>query len=128
MIEAVPVSGASRRSVADVLNDILGNVNRMIRSEVRLVKAEARDELAAIGTSAPLMVAGAMLSGFSLGFLLLGGFLYLETVAAPWVAALIVGGATALLAALMLAAAFKRIAARPAARENATIPRMEQSR
>ena len=107
MTDVTAVSGAPPRSVAAVLHDMLGNVDRMMRLEFRLAKAEARDELVSLGGAAKLVVAGAALGWFALGFLLIGAFLLLQTMEAPWLAAVIVGGSTALVAAALLLAGLR---------------------
>jgi hypothetical protein len=48
------------RSISDVLQDIVGNIQEIIRSEVRLAKGELRDESIKVKAAAPLLVIGAV--------------------------------------------------------------------
>ncbi len=125
MIDTVPAIGASRRSVAAVLHDIVGNIDRMIRSEIRLAKAEAHDDLAAVGGAATLVVAGAALGWLSVAFLLVGAFLLLQTREPPWLAALIVGMGTAVVAGVTLFAGLKNLARTRASQRRLPKSRME---
>lgn len=78
------------RSFTDVLEDIVGNVQNIIRSEVRLAKAEIQEEAIKAGKAARIAGSGALLGLFAIGFLLLTCFFALAMAVAPWLAALIV--------------------------------------
>jgi hypothetical protein len=115
MIERVPTDSPSRRSVAAVLHDILGNVDHLVRSEIRLAKAEVREELGAAGDSAKFLVAGAAVAYLALAFLLVCVFFLLETIASPWAAALAVAFGTGIIAAVLISSGLKKVQrARPA--------------
>lgn len=78
------------RSIADVLQDIVGNVQEIVRSELRLAKSELQDELTKIKAAAPLLliaVGAALLAGF---FLAWTAFYALALVLPMWAAALVV--------------------------------------
>ena len=49
------------RSVSDVLQDIFGNVQDIVRSEVRLAQAEIKTEAAKTARAAKSLIAGAVL-------------------------------------------------------------------
>jgi uncharacterized membrane protein YqjE len=94
------------RSIGSLVNDIVGNVQEIIRSEVRLAKAEVTEELSKARRAMIWLVAGAVLATMAFGFLLLTAVYVLEHFFQPWVAALIValgsgaiGGALAALGA-----------------------------
>ena len=110
------------RSLLDVLTDIFGNLEDIVRSELRLAKAEITDEL----RSAKLSVLGlgiALLTGaFSVLFLLLSGMYALRPLLTPWAAALVIAGA----AALVSGTAFVLSAQRMRARRN-IVPRTTAS-
>jgi uncharacterized membrane protein YqjE len=93
--------GNGYRSFSEVLEGIVGNVQEIIRSEVRLAKAEVREETGKAAKAARVLGIGALLALYALGFLLLTGLHALEIVFAPWLAAMIVtllvGGAAAIL-------------------------------
>jgi len=105
------------RSVADVLQDIIRDVQEIVRSEVRLAKTELREEVAKAKTAAGLLGAAAIAALFAVFFVLLTIVYALTLVMASWAAALIVGLALAVLATVMVMTGlnqFKQIQATPA--------------
>jgi uncharacterized membrane protein YqjE len=88
------------RSVSAVLHDIVGNVQDIVRSEMRLAKTELREELGKSRNAGILLGVGVLLLTFGLVFLLLAAVYALSAVVPDWAAALIVGGGVALIAAL----------------------------
>jgi uncharacterized membrane protein YqjE len=96
------------RSLADVLQDIVANIQEIVRSEVRLAKAEIREEGLKAGRAAAMLGAGALLGVYAIGFLLFTGVRALELVVAPWLAGLIVTVVVALTAAVMIQVGRKR--------------------
>jgi len=104
------------RSIGSLVNDIVGNVQEIIRSEVRLAKAEVTEELTKARRAMIWLVAGAVLATMAFGFLLLTVVYVLAHFFQPWVAALIValgsgaiGGALAAVGASQI----KRVSLRP---------------
>ena len=96
------------RSLAEVLQDIVANIQEIFRSEFRLAKAEINEETAkAVRSSVPLVI-GVLLSLYALGFLLLAIVHGLSTVVQPWLAALIVGVAVLVVAIALISAGRKR--------------------
>lgn len=93
------------RSIADVLGDIAGNVQHIVRAEVRLAKAELREDLAKARRTAVLFGAGAVMGGLALGFALLAATYALATVVAPPIAALIVAAGAAVIAFVCISVA-----------------------
>jgi uncharacterized membrane protein len=91
------------RSSAEVVQDLVRNVQEILRSEVRLAKAEITEEAKKAGQSAALSAGGAILSIFGLG-LLLWAAVYALSLALPlWAAALIIGVLVGIVAGIMLA-------------------------
>src|SRR5512141_1197797 len=90
------------RSVSDVLRDILGNLQDIVRSEVHLAKAEFKTETGHAAKAAKPLIAGAVLSLYAGGLLLLALVFGLSLVLPPWMAALSVGGLVALLATILI--------------------------
>jgi uncharacterized membrane protein YqjE len=85
------------RSIADVLQDIVGNVQEIVRSELRLAKSELRDQLVKVKAAAPLLLIGigaALLAAF---FLAWTAFYALALVIPMWAAALVVAVALGLM-------------------------------
>jgi uncharacterized membrane protein YqjE len=90
------------RSFTELLENIVDNIQGIIRSEVRLAKAEIREETSKASRAGAVLAAGAVLGLYGLGFLLLTGVYALEQVMAPWLSALIVGVVVALISAILL--------------------------
>jgi len=80
---------ARERSMADVVKDIIGNVQDMIRSEVRLAKAELREETTRTMGGAKMLGIAAGLGFFAGAFLLTGIALLLALVMPAWIATLL---------------------------------------
>jgi uncharacterized membrane protein YqjE len=99
---------AEDRSFSDVLQDILHNVQEIVRSEVRLAKTEIREEAEKAKSSAVLLGGGAVAAIFAILFLLLMIVHALSLAMPSWAAALLVGATLAVVATLMLTAAVKR--------------------
>lgn len=89
--------GTPDRSITEVLQDILGNVQSIIRSEVKLAKSEVMDEIAKLKAAAPLLIIGGATALLATLFLVWTLVYLLALVVPLWAAALIV---TAVLAAV----------------------------
>lgn len=96
------------RPISAVLHDILGNVQHIVRAELRLAKTEAAEELGKLRTAGMLFGAGALLLIPCLLFLLLAAVYALSLVVAGWAAALIVGAAVGVIAAMCIGAGVRR--------------------
>lgn len=92
----------SERSFAELLQDILANVQEIIRSEFRLAKTEVREEVAKARKSVSTLGAGVVIALYALGFLLLAAVHALQMVMPAWLAALIVGTVVAIIAAALI--------------------------
>jgi uncharacterized membrane protein YqjE len=98
------------RSMSDVVKDIISNVQEMVRSEVRLAKAELRQELNESMAAGKLMAAGAGLAFFAALFgltaiaLLLGTFIWL------WASFLIVSAVLGIAGMVLLSKGRSRFA------------------
>jgi uncharacterized membrane protein YqjE len=79
------------RSMAEILQDIIADVQEIVRSEFRLAKAEVQEETAKIARSGVPLIVGLLLGLYALGFLLLAMVHALSLVVDAWLAALIVG-------------------------------------
>jgi Putative Actinobacterial Holin-X, holin superfamily III len=80
-----------QRSVPELLQNIVNNLQEIIRSEFRLAKTEFRDEVGKAAKPAAAFGTGLVLSLYGIGFLLLAAVYGLSTIMAGWVAALLVG-------------------------------------
>jgi uncharacterized membrane protein YqjE len=99
----------NHRSVAEVLQDIFGNVQELIRSEFRLAKAETREEVSKVAKFSVILGAGLVLVVYAVGFLLLTIMYALETTLVPWLAALIVAVGVMMIAMVAVSIGRKRM-------------------
>lgn len=108
-IEEIATRAEHRRSVHDVLYDIVGNIQDIFRSEVQLAKTEMQDQVAAAVTPAATLGVGLVLAIHALGLLLLALVYAVATVVPMWSAALLVSAATAIVAVLFIRLGSKRL-------------------
>jgi len=92
------------RSIASVLGDIVGNVQQIIRAEVRLAKVEVGEEIARAGRGGVIAAAGVLFCAMALGFVLLAAVYALTLVWPAWAAALTVGVAVGVIGAVCIRA------------------------
>ncbi len=90
------------RPISEVLKDIFGNVQEMIRSEIRLARVEMREEAGKTLSSAQMMAIGGVLGLFALGFVLVAIAQALATVMPNWAASLVVGVVLGLIGVALL--------------------------
>jgi uncharacterized membrane protein len=90
------------RSVAEVLGDVLGNLQDILRSEIGLARAQARAELRTFRSAGVLMVIGALGGLLSAFFLLFAIVAALSLVISIWAAALLVAIVMAVVCAVLL--------------------------
>jgi len=91
------------------MQDIVTNVQQIIRSEVLLAKTEAKEEGLRAAKAARLLGGGAAVAFYALGFLLLFCVYALATAIAAWAAALIVAAGLGITAAVLLRTGIKRL-------------------
>ena len=90
------------RPLSDVLQDILKNVQELIRSEFKLAKTEVAQDAKAAAFSAVWLVAGAVCALTAWAFSLWTAAFALAQVVPLWLATLLVAGAMAAAAAVLL--------------------------
>ena len=93
----------NERSVSEVLQDIFGNVQDIVRSEVRLAKVELKTEASQTAKAGKPLLAGVVLGFYAGGLLLLALVYGLSVVLPPWMAALSVGVVVSLMATILIA-------------------------
>jgi len=91
-----------QRKVSDVLQDIVGNIQQIIRSEVVLAKVEIKEKAQRASKPAAVMATGTVLGLYGVGFLLLALVYGLSLAVPPWLAALLVGGALAIAGGILV--------------------------
>jgi hypothetical protein len=103
------IMAAGIRSIPEILQDVLTNIQDIVRAEVRLAKAELGEELNAARSGGLLIGVGAVAAIFSTLFLLLACVYALGLVVPNWAAALIVAAAVGVAAAVTLGLGLKRL-------------------
>jgi VIT1/CCC1 family predicted Fe2+/Mn2+ transporter len=81
----------TQRSIPEVLQDIVGNLQDIIRSEFRLAKTEIQEEASKAARPAATFGVGLISGIYGIGFMLLAVVYGLSTVMPAWLAALLVG-------------------------------------
>jgi uncharacterized membrane protein YqjE len=99
---------AGMRSIAEILHDVLANIQDIVRAEVRLAKAELGEELSRARSAGLLIGAGAVAAIFCALFLLLACVYALGRVMPDWAAALVVAAIVGIAAAVTLGLGLKR--------------------
>lgn len=79
----------TQRTVADVLQDIVANIQQIIRDEFRLAQVELKEKGARASRPAGMLAIGASLGLYALGFTLLAAMFALSIVMPHWLAALL---------------------------------------
>jgi len=92
---------SGERSTADLVRDIISNVQDMVRSEVKLAKVEFREETQKTVAGAKKMAIAAVAGLFALSFILWSIATLLASAMPTWAAILLVGGVLGILAAVM---------------------------
>jgi uncharacterized membrane protein YqjE len=90
------------RSITDVLQDILQNVQTIVRAEVSLAKAELRDDAARSLASLTRLIAGGVCAALAATFLLWTIAYALALVWPIWAATLLVGVVLAIGAGVLI--------------------------
>ncbi|MEP6934703.1 MAG: phage holin family protein [Nitrospirota bacterium] len=96
------------RSLTSVLQDIIANIQDIVRSEVRLAKTELREEATKAQAVGILVAVGALCGCFGVLFALWAVMDGLARVMPDWAAALSVALPLALVAAVTISAGLKR--------------------
>jgi hypothetical protein len=89
-------------SIGVLFADLIEDLRRLFRLEVALFKAELAEKARRLGRGAGAVAAGAFLAFSAWLVLLAAAVLGLSTVLHPWLAALVVGLATLLVAGVLL--------------------------
>jgi uncharacterized membrane protein YqjE len=96
------------RSLSDVFQDVLRNVQEIIRAEVSLAKAEIRQEASAALSSALWMIVGGVSGVFAVLFVLWTVAYALSLVWPKWAATLTIAAILAVAAAVLVVTGVRR--------------------
>lgn len=94
--------GDDSRSVADLLSDITSDMAALLRDEVALAKKEIQQTIRTAVKDGVYVLVGGTIAYIGVLALTAAAILALAEVVAPWLSALIVGGAVTLVGAIML--------------------------
>jgi len=94
--------GGRERPMSEVFKDIVSNLQEMVRSEVRLARAEIREETSKTVRAGAMLAAGGVLGISASMFLLVCVAQLLSLTMPSWAASLIVGLAVAVAAAILI--------------------------
>jgi uncharacterized membrane protein YqjE len=97
------------RTVPELFQNIVGNIQDIIRLELRLARAEIEEEASKASRPALALGAGITILFYALGFILLAVVYALSTVMTVWLAALLVGGFLFLTAGALIFSGGKRL-------------------
>jgi hypothetical protein len=98
-----------QRSVPEVLQDIVGNLQEIIRFEFRLAKTELKEEASRAAMPVATFGMGLVFGFYGIGFLLLSSVYGLSTVMAGWLAALLVGTILGIVAIALISSSGKKL-------------------
>lgn len=99
----------TQRSVQEVLRDIVGNFQEIIRSEFRLAKTELREEASRAAKPVATFGVGLVFGFYGVGFLILSSVYGLSTLIPMWLAALLVGSLLAVVAIVLISSSSKKL-------------------
>jgi Putative Actinobacterial Holin-X, holin superfamily III len=97
------------RTLTEVVQDVIANIQEIIRSEFQLAKVEIGDRVTRTRRPATMLGVGSLICLYAMGFILLSIVYKLSTVVEPWLAALIVGGVLALFGIVVLISAIGKL-------------------
>jgi len=97
------------RPISAVLGEIADNIQRIVRAEVRLARAEIAEEATKAARGLAMIAVAAVTATLGCALLLLAAVYALTLVMASWEAALVVGGASLLVAGTSAAVGVRRI-------------------
>ena len=95
------MNAVPERSIGTMVRDIGGNVDRIVRAELRFAVAELRLRLEAFKSESVLLVAGVGAAALAAAFILLGGMFGLAHVMPLWLSAIVIAALPAAIAAML---------------------------
>src|SRR5690349_11555708 len=96
-------------SFVQLVQEILTNIQHILRSEVRLAKAEVTEEVSKGGKAGAVLAGGVVFALYALGFLLLSAVYALSLRMPLWGASLVTAAFAGVVAAVLIVIGRKRI-------------------
>ena len=90
------------RPLSRILQEMLGHLTELIRSEIQLARTEVRADIAQVARAGVFVAIGAVFGLYALGFALLGAVYALATRVTPWLSASLVAVGAAVIAGIFL--------------------------
>lgn len=90
------------RSISRIVQEMLNHLSEIIRAEFRLVQTELRQDATRMARAWIYLGAAAVMGFFTLGFFLLSAVYALSTIMPAWLAAILVGALTGIVATSLL--------------------------
>jgi hypothetical protein len=104
------MNAVSERPLAELVREVVADFQEIVRSEVRLAKAEVREQADKAASGAKISAVGAVAALYGVGLLVLAGLRMLDGFVAPaWLSALLAGVVLCAAALGFLAAGRKRL-------------------
>jgi uncharacterized membrane protein YqjE len=104
-------SGGNQESVGTLVSGIVEDLQRIMRGEVALAKTELKEEAAAMGRGAGMLVAGAIVGLVAFIFLMLGVTYLINRWLTMWQSAAIVGAALLVIALILVMSGRSKLSA-----------------
>jgi uncharacterized membrane protein YqjE len=104
-----PHRAQNGRSMTEILQDIIADIQEIVRSEFRLAKVEIQEEIAKVTRSGVPLIVGLILGLYGLGFLLLAAVHALSLIVDAWLAALIVGFGVGVISLILISVGRNRL-------------------
>ena len=104
-----PHHAQNGRSMTEILQDIIADIQEIVRSEFRLAKVEIQEEIAKVTRSGVPLIVGLILGLYGLGFLLLAAVHALSLIVDAWLAALIVGFGVGVISLILISVGRNRL-------------------
>jgi hypothetical protein len=95
-------SGSGARPFSGIFQEIVTHLTEIIRSEIRLARAEIRQDVVQVSRAGVFLLTGALFGMYAFGFVLLAAVYALGNTMPAWASALIVGAGLGLIGALCL--------------------------
>ena len=112
----------AERSIGTVIHDIGGNVDRIVRAELRFVVAELRARIEALSDVSVLVASAVVAATLAAVFLLLGAMFALSRVMPLWLAAMVVAVLPGAIATVLFSRVRAQIAPRLAPEPPQVLP------
>jgi len=91
---------AEERSISAIMQDVMGDVSEIVRSEIKLAKTEVKTEAAEVARTLPFLGIGVLFAVGAFAMALTTGVLAFGLIVPYWAAALIMFALTAIIAAV----------------------------